>query len=123
MAKYTDGFLIPIPQNKLEAYRKMAADASAIWMEYGALDYKECVLEDANSEHTLPFNKGIQLEEGETVVFSWILFESRQHRDEVNAKVMADPRLQDMCNPNDMPFDPKRMLYSGFQVIVDGQSK
>lgn len=121
MSKYTDGFVIPVPVSKIDAYREMATKACAIWREYGALDYRECVLDDERSEMCLPFTAGIGAKEDETVVFAWIVYESREHRDAVNAKVMQDPRIQEMCpsNGGEMPFDPKRMLYSGFKVIVE----
>lgn len=116
-----DGFVIPVPQDQLDTYREMAVKACEIWREYGALDYRECVLEDSKVEKCCPFPKGIGAEENETVVFAWISYRSREHRDAVNAKVMADPRLQEMCScdGDGMPFDVARMLYSGFEVIVE----
>lgn len=119
MNKYTDGFLIPVPKANLEAYRAMAESAGQIWKEHGALDYKECVLDDGESEHGLPFPKGINSKDDEAVVFSWIVYESREHRDAVNARVMKDPRIDAMCKDGQMPFDSKRMMYGGFKVIVD----
>lgn len=118
MAHYVDGFVIPIPKKNLATYRKMAAKACKIWMEYGALDYKECVGEDLATKLAPPFTKGIKTKAGETVVFSWITFKSRAHRDKVNANVMKDPRVHAMCDPKNPPFDFKRMLYGGFEVIV-----
>jgi uncharacterized protein YbaA (DUF1428 family) len=120
MSQYTDGFVIPVPEAKLEAYREMATKARDIWLEYGALDYKECVLDDNKTEMCLPFPQGIGAKAGETVVFAWIVYESREHRDAVNAKVMADPRLKEMCPAAgaEPPFDVTRMLYGGFTVIV-----
>ncbi|MDF3056039.1 MAG: uncharacterized protein K0R17_254 [Rariglobus sp.] len=118
MAHYVDGFVIPIPKKKIDAYRRMAAKACKIWREYGALDYKECVGDDLNSKMALPFPKGIKTKAGETVVFSWITYKSKAHRDSVNVKIMKDPRIAAMCDPNDMPFDCKRMLYGGFKVMV-----
>lgn len=118
MALYVDGFVIPIPKKTIPAYRRMAAKACKIWREHGALDYKECVGEDLVTKMAMPFTKGIKSKPGETVVFSWITYKSRAHRDKVNAKVMKDPRIAAMCDPKDMPFDCKRMLYGGFSVIV-----
>lgn len=120
---YVDGFVIVIAKEKLEEYRRVASASSALWREHGALEYKECVLEDANEKgegtlRTFPDLAGAA--EGETVVFSYIVYESREARDAVNAKVMADPRLQEICPGfNDNPvFDPRRMAYGGFQTIV-----
>ena len=118
MSTYVDGFVIPVPKAKLAAYFRMAKKASKIWKEYGALDYKECVGEDLNNPCGLPFPKGIQTKPGETVVFSYIVYKSKAQRDSVNKKIMKDPRIAAMCNPNDMPFDAKRMLYGGFKTIV-----
>lgn len=115
---YVDGFVLPLPEGNIEAYRKMASDAGKIWMEHGALSYKECVAEDTEDKGfctTFPAAFGIK--KGETVVFAYIVYKSRQHRDEVNAKVMADPRLK--CDDKEMPFDCKRMAYSGFEALVD----
>ena len=118
MSRYVDGFVIPVPQKNLPAYRRMAQKASKVWKDHGALDYKECVIEDPAPDFALPFPKGIKSKPGETIVFSWIAYKSRAHRDRVNAKVMQDPRLSAMCDPKAMPFDCKRMLYGGFKVIV-----
>lgn len=118
MSQYADGFVIPVPKNKIEAYRRLAAKASRVWRDHGALDYKECIADDIDAKFAMPFSKGIRTRKGETVVFSWITYKSRKHRDRVNAKVMADPRLAAMCDPKDSPFDCKRMLYGGFKVIV-----
>ncbi len=118
MALYVDGFVIPIPKKKIAAYRRIAVKAGRIWREHGALDYKECVGDDLNTKMALSFTKGIGAKAGETVMFSWITFKSRAHRDKVNAKVMKDPRITSMCDPKDMPFDCKRMLYGGFKILV-----
>ena len=119
MPNYVDGFVVPVPKKKLPAYIRMAKKASKIWKELGALDYKECVGDDLNIKFCMPFPKGIKLKAGETVFFSYIVYKSRAHRDAVNAKVMKDPRIAEMCNPKDMPFDCKRMLYGGFKAIVE----
>jgi uncharacterized protein YbaA (DUF1428 family) len=118
MALYTDGFVVPVPKRKLAAYVKLARKSAKIWREYGAVDYKECVGDDLGAQFAMPFPKGIRLKAGETVVFSWIVYKSKAHRDRVNAKIMQDPRIAAMCDPKDMPFDCKRMLYGGFKVMV-----
>ena len=117
--RYVDGFLLPVPKKKLQAYRRMAQKAGKIWRGYGALDYKECAGDDLKVKMGVPFPRAVKLKAGETVVFSYIVYKSRAHRDRVNAKVMKDPRIQGMCDPKDMPFDVKRMLYGGFKVLVD----
>ena len=116
---YVDGFLLPVPKKNLEAYARMSRKAGKVWREYGALDYKECAGDDLNVKGMVPFPRRIRLKPGETVVFSWIVFRSRAHRDQVNAKVMKDPRLAGMMDSKAMPFDLKRMVYGGFKVIVD----
>jgi uncharacterized protein YbaA (DUF1428 family) len=115
---YVDGFVIPVPKGKVAEYRKMAAMGKKMWMKYGALQYFECVGDDLQSSMALSFSKVIKPKPGETVVFSWIVFKSRSHRDKVNAKVIKDPRICGM-DPKTMPFDCKRMLYGGFKTIVD----
>ena len=119
MARYVDGFLVPLPKRNLDAYRRQARKAGKIWIEHGALEYRECIAEDVPRGKVTSFPRGLQLKRGEAVVFSWIVFKSRAHRDRVNAKVLADPRLADMMDPEAMPFDGKRMVYGGFEVIVD----
>ena len=119
MARYVDGFVVPVPRRKLAAYRRMAQQGARVWRDHGALEYKECVLDDPASSFALPFPKGIKVKAGETVVFAWITFKSRAHRDRVNARVMKDPRLVAMCDSQDMPFDGARMLHGGFKVIVE----
>jgi uncharacterized protein YbaA (DUF1428 family) len=119
MANYVDGFVVPIPKKKLDVYRSMARKAAKIWKEHGALEYRECVGDDLKVKVGLPFPKGIKLKPNETVVFAWIVYKSKTHRDHVNAKVMKDPRLQDCGDPANMPFDCSRMLYGGFKVIVE----
>lgn len=124
MAKYVDGFILPIPKNKIEAYRKMAKMGARMWKKYGALEYFECAGEDLNPKSMgmkfLTFPKIAKTKPGETVVFSFIVFKSRAHRDQVNARVMKDPA---MSNPawkdTPMPFDMKRMAYGGFEVIAE----
>ncbi|MDP3072972.1 MAG: DUF1428 domain-containing protein [Opitutaceae bacterium] len=118
MARYVDGFVIPISKKTLPAYKKMAALACKVWLEHGALDYVETVGEDLKVKWGATFPRTHKLKRGETVVFSWITYKSRAHRDRVNAAVMKDPRLKEMCDPKNSPMDMKRMLYGGFEVIV-----
>ena len=115
---YVDGFLLAVPKKKLPAYRRIAAKAGKIWMEYGALAYVESAAEDVKPGKLTSFPQSVKLKSGETVVFSYIVFKSRADRDRINKKVMKDPRLADMMTPKAMPFDLKRMVYGGFKVIV-----
>jgi len=117
--KYVDGFVLPVPKKNLQAYRRIAQKAGKIWREHGALDYKECAGDDLDVKVGVPFPRTVKLKPGETVVFAWIVFTSRAHRDRVNAKVMKDPRMKDICDPKDMPFDVKRMTYGGFKILID----
>ena len=117
MPQYIDGFVLPVPKKNIEAYRKIAKKAAQVWMEYGALEYRECVGEDLKFPFGLPFPVMVKTKPGETVVFAWIVYKSRKHRDQVNAKVMKDPRIAAM-KPDLMPFDVKRMCYGGFETIV-----
>lgn len=114
---YVDGFVIPVPKKNVQAYRRIALKAGKIWREHGALEFRECVGDDLAVKGMVPFSRRMKLKPGETVIFSWIVFKSRAHRDRVNAKVMKDPRLD--MDPKSMPFDVKRMLYGGFKVLVD----
>jgi uncharacterized protein YbaA (DUF1428 family) len=115
---YVDGFVVPVPLKNLPAYRRMAAKAGKVWKEYGALDYKEWISDDVPVGKLTSFPRSVKLKPGETVVFSWIVYKSRAHRDRVNAKVMKDPRLADMMNPKSMPFDGKRLIFGGFKKLV-----
>ncbi len=117
MPKYIDGFLLPVPKKKLAAYRKIASNAGKIWIKHGALEYRECILEDGKAEGLVPFPEAAKVKPGETVIFSWIVYKSRAHRDKVNAKVFKDPGIA--CDPKTMPFDCKRMSYGGFEIAVD----
>ena len=117
MPQYVDGFVLPMPKESVAAYKRIAEKACKIWLEHGALEYRECIAEDTDTKFGLSFPAGIQTKEGETVVFAWITFKSRAHRDEVNGKVLADPRIAEDMD-KEMPFDAKRMLYSGFEVLV-----
>jgi uncharacterized protein YbaA (DUF1428 family) len=118
--KYVDGFVVPILTENVPAYQRIARKAAKIWKELGALEYRECVGDDLNCEPCVPFPKQMKLKPGETVVFSWIVYKSRAHRDSVNAKIMKDPRIAKMMESDTVPFDYKRMLYGGFKVIVEG---
>jgi uncharacterized protein YbaA (DUF1428 family) len=123
MPQYVDGFVIPLPRKQLARYRKLATLAAKVWREHGALDYKECVVDSSPQPKGVPanlFQKLAKTKGNETVVFAYILYRSRAHRDRVNAKVMADQRLAAMCDPEQMPFDMARMTYGGFNVIVSG---
>jgi uncharacterized protein YbaA (DUF1428 family) len=114
---YVDGFVIPLPKNNVAAYRRLAAQAGKIWRELGALEYYECVGDDLKTDFGMSFPKLAKLKRSETVVFSWIIYKSRKHRDSVNAKIMRDPRIKKMMTKKN-PFDVKRMSYGGFKVIV-----
>ena len=116
---YVDGFVIPVPRRNLAAYRRMARLAGKVWKEHGALEYRECVGDDLKVKGLRPFTAQARTRPGETVLFSWIVYKSRAHRDRVNAKVMKDPRLAKMMDPKSMPFDTRRMAYGGFKTIVD----
>ena len=119
-AGYVDGYVLPVPKNKMNIYRRMAKSGAKIWKKYGALDYKECAGDDLKTKWGIPLSKPFKLKPGETLVFSFVVFKSRKHRDSVNGKVMkemmADPNMKDMT----MPFDMKRMGYGGFKIIVSG---
>ena len=119
MSRYVDGFVLPVPKRNLDAYRRQARKAGKIWREHGALEFRESVADDVNPGEVTSFPQSVKLKRGETVVFSWIVFKSRAHRDRVNAKAMKDPRLAEMMDPKAMPFDGKRMIYGGFNVVVD----
>ena len=117
---YVDGFLLPVPKKNVQFYRRIAQKAGKIWREHGALEYRECAGEDLEVKEGMgpAFPELVKVKPGETVVFSWIVYKSRAHRDRVNKKVMRDPRLEKMMDPKEMPFDVKRMAYGGFEVIV-----
>jgi len=116
---YVDGFLLAVPEDKIAVYRNIARKAGKIWREHGALQYVEAVGDDLNAHFGVSFTKTIKVKPGETVVFSWIVFKSRKHRDSVNKKVMDDPRLKKMIGNGPMPFDMKRMAYGGFKFLVE----
>jgi len=114
---YVDGYLLVVKKKDLPAYRRLALKAGEIWREHGALELRECVGEDLNTKHGTPYPRLLKAKRDETVIFSWVVFKSRTHRDKVNAKVMADPRLAKM-DMDKMPFDHRRMSVGGFTVLV-----
>lgn len=114
---YVDGFIVAVPKAKLGEYKEMAQKAGAMWKEYGALEYHECIADDVPYGELTSFPRAVQAKDDETVMFSWITYKSREDRDAVNAKVMNDPRMKNMT---DMPFDGKRMIYGGFKPLVEG---
>lgn len=118
MGKYVDGFVLPVPKQNVEAYRHLAEMAGKVWREHGALEYLECLADDVKPGEVTSFPQSVKLEPDETVVLAWIIYESREHRDRVNEKVMKDPRIANM-DPESMPFDAKRMFWGGFQVLVN----
>lgn len=122
---YVDGFVIPIPKKNVPKYRKVAAKAGKVWMEHGALEYRECIGDDlvmtdpASGKTMSPFVKTLRLKPTETAIFAWIVYRNKAERNKVNAKVMKDPRIASMMDPKAMPFDDRRMNFGGFKVIVD----
>jgi len=119
MTRYVDGFVVPVPLDHLDAYRKMARKAGRIWIEHGALEVRECVADDVQPGKLTSFPQSVKLKPGETVVFAWIAFRSRRDRDRINERVMKDPRLAAMMDPKAMPFDAKRMFWGGFKALVE----
>lgn len=117
--RYVDGFVLPVPKRKRAAYLRMARTAGKVWMEHGALEYRESVADDVKPGKLTSFPQSVKLKGNEEVWFSWIVYKSRRHRDQVNAKVMKDPRLAKMMDPKSMPFDGKRMFYGGFTIAVN----
>jgi uncharacterized protein YbaA (DUF1428 family) len=116
---YVDGFIVPVPKKKVAAYRALARKAGKIWREHGAIEFRECIADDVKVGKRTSFPRSVKLKPTETVFFSWITFKSRAHRDRVNKKVIADPRLHAMGSMKDMPFDGKRMIYGGFKMVVE----
>ena len=116
---YVDGFVVPVPKAKLDAYKDMSRKAGAIWREHGALEFRECISDDVKPGKLTSFPQSVLLEDGEVVAFSWIVYASRAKRDEVNDKVMKDARMAEFMKPENMPFDGKRMIYGGFEMVVD----
>ncbi len=118
--RYVDGYVLPVPKKNLKAYARLAKMGGKMWRKHGALDYKECVGQDLQTKWGTPFPRMMKLKPGETVVFSYIVFKSRAHRDRVNARVMKE--MQNMSMPKNMPFDVKRMVYGGFRAFVDAEA-
>jgi len=119
MARYVDGFVLPVPKKNIAAYRKFSMLAGRVWRDHGALEYIECVGEDVKPGKLTSFPQAVKLKAGETVVFAWIVYRSRAHRDRVLAAAMKDPRIAGQMDPKKMPFDGKRMFWGGFEVLVD----
>jgi uncharacterized protein YbaA (DUF1428 family) len=115
---YVDGFVLPVPKKNVAAYRRMAQKAGKVWREHGALEYIECIADDVKPGKYTSFPQSVKMKPGETVVFAYIVYKSRAHRDRVNAKVMKDPRLAEMMDPKALPFDGKRMFWGGFKVLL-----
>jgi uncharacterized protein YbaA (DUF1428 family) len=120
---YVDGYVLPVPKKNIQAYKRMAQKAAKVWMDHGALDYKECVADDVKPGKVTSFPQSVKLKAGETVVFAYVVFKSRAHRDKVNKKVMSDPRLNEMCDPENMQFDGMRMFWGGFKALVEVKAK
>lgn len=116
---YVDGFVLAVPKKNLKIYRSISSRAGKVWRKYGAIQYVEAVGDDLDVKFGASFKKMMKLKPGETVLFSWIVFKSRAHRDKVNAKVMNDPQMKKMMGKGPMPFDLKRMVYGGFKFLVD----
>ena len=119
MAHYVDGYVVPVPTAKLDAYRQMAERAAKLWKEHGALQVCECAADDVKPGKVTSFPQAVQLKDDEIVVFSFIVYNSREDRDRINAKVMEDPRLKDMMDPKTMPFDGMRMFWGGFNTLLE----
>lgn len=120
MKRYVDGFVLPVPKDRIADYQAIAEAASRIWREHGALEYWECVGDDLNTEGTRSFTEMTNATDNETVIFAWVVFESREARDAANEKIMADPRMADLIDPDNPIFDCQRMAHGGFKEIVRG---
>jgi uncharacterized protein YbaA (DUF1428 family) len=119
MARYVDGFVLPVKKDRMDEYKKLARLASRVWKEHGALDYVECVADDVQPGKVTSFPRSVKLKEDEVVVFAWISYKSRAQRDKILKLVMADPRLASMNDMAALPFDGKRMFWGGFKSFVD----
>ena len=115
---YVDGFIVPVPEKNLADYKRLAKLASKVWLDHGALEYREFVSDDVKVGKWTSFPRSVKLKRGETVIFSYIVYKSRKHRDSVNKKAMSDKRFDGM-DIKKMPFDPKRMIFGGFNVVVE----
>ncbi len=118
---YIDGFIVPVPKRKLRTYRRMAILSGKVWRDYGALDYKECIADDVKVGKRTSFPRSVKLKKDEVVVFAYVVYKSRKHRDAVHAKAIKDPRMAKMMDPKSMPFDGKRMIFGGFKILVDAK--
>jgi uncharacterized protein YbaA (DUF1428 family) len=116
---YVDGFVVPVPRKNLKSYKRMAVKASKVWRDHGAIEVVECVADDVKKGKWTSFPRSVKLKPGEVVVFSYIVYKSRKDRDRVMGKVMKDPRLAEMMDPKNMPFDGKRMIWGGFKTMVE----
>ena len=119
MPRYVDGFVVPVPKKNMAAYTRIARKAAKIWMELGALEYRECLADDIKPKGMPPFTAQFKIKPNETIMFSWIVYRSRKHRDAVNAKIMKDPRIAKIMAEGPVPFDCARMAYGGFKTIVE----
>ena len=117
MPRYVDGFVVPVPKSNIDAYKAFSTQCGKLWKEKGALEYHECIADDVKPGKVTSFPQSVKLQDDEVVVFSWIVYKSKAHRNAVNKKVMSDPRLQ--MDPGAMPFDHTRMSFAGFRTIVD----
>ena len=115
---YVDGFIVPVPKKNIKAYKRLASIMRKITLELGATDFKECLADDVKVGKWTSFPRSVKLKKGETVMFSWISYKSRKHRDSINAKLMKHPAIEKMMKMKDMPFDGKRMIFGGFKVVV-----
>ena len=116
---YVDGFVVPVPKDRLADYKKLARLAGKVWKEHGALQYVECVADDVKPGKSTSFPQAVKLKEGEVVVFSYITYATKRDRDRINKAVMSDPRLAHMMDPKKLPFDGKRMFWGSFKGIVE----
>jgi len=119
VARYVDGFVIPVKKSRLDEYRRIARKAGKIWREYGALEVVECVADDVDPGKLTSFPRSVKLKPDEVVVFSWIAYKTRAQRDRIMKQIMEDPRMAKMMDPKDMPFDAKRMFWGGLKTLVE----
>jgi uncharacterized protein YbaA (DUF1428 family) len=119
LMKYVDGFVLPVPKKNVQAYRRLSQKMGKIWMEYGALQYIECVADDVKPGKLTSFPQSVKLKPDEVVVFAWIVYKSRAQRDRINKQVMQDPRVTAIGSKENVPFDSKRMIYGGFKTLVE----
>jgi uncharacterized protein YbaA (DUF1428 family) len=119
MSHYVDGFVVPVPKSKIEAYRAMAEVAGAVWIEHGALEFRECVADDVKPGKLTSFPQAVQLKDGEVIALAWVVYRNKEDRDRIGKAVMEDPQLKDSMDPSKMPFDGKRMFWGGFETITE----